>query len=59
MLPRVAASESKEPEFELPPPTPITTMQTIGTQLCAIPAEELTEDMLTAGEDGASSASSP
>ena len=59
MLPRGAASDSKEPEFELPPPTPIPTMQNIGTQLCAIPAEELNEDMLTAGEGGASSASSP
>ena len=44
---------------DIPHPTTIATMQNIGTQLCAIPAEELTEDMLTAGEGGASSASSP
>ena len=59
MLHHGAASDSMETEFELPPPTPIPTMQNIGTQLCAIPAEELTEDMLTAGEDGVTSASSP
>ena len=31
---------------EIPPPTAISTMQQIGVQLCAIPAEELTEEAL-------------
>lgn len=43
---------------EMPPPTPIPTMQNIGTHLCAIPAGELSEEILTEGDDGLASSSS-
>ena len=32
----------------VPPPTPLAVMQAIGTQRCAVPAEELTEEALLA-----------
>ena len=34
--------QSEDQEETVPPPTTISTMQAIGTQLCAIPADELT-----------------
>ena len=41
-----------------PPPTPIQVIQHIGTNICAIPAAELTEDELLSDKDvGPSSAS--
>ena len=52
-----AEQASDAQELAVPPPTPIATMQAVGTQLCAIPAEELSDAALTKGpEDSTSSA---
>ncbi|KAE8778371.1 hypothetical protein D1007_48714 [Hordeum vulgare] len=40
-------------EMDVPPPTTITTMQAIGTHLCAIPEEELTASILLKEASGA------
>ena len=41
----------------VPPPTPVSTMQNIGTQLCAIPAEELSDEILSDRNGGSTSES--
>ena len=43
---------------DLPPPTDIATMQAIGTNLCAIPEEELTVAAFTEDPAGTSSSTS-
>ena len=35
-------------EDQVPPPTPVRVIQQVGTMLCAIPADELSEDTLLA-----------
>lgn len=47
------ASEAQE--IVVPPPTTIPSMQAIGTQLCAIPVEELTIAALTKEKEGSAS----
>ena len=42
-------------DSEIPPPTAISTMQQIGTQLCTILAEELTDEALNAAANGPAS----
>ena len=41
----------------VPPPTPVSTMQNIGTHLCAIPADELTDEILSDNNGGSTSES--
>ena len=36
---------------EVPPPTPVRVIQQVGTLLCAIPADELSEDALLAATE--------
>lgn len=64
VLPSAVACEANSEEQDsvmqesaIPPPTTITTMQNIGTQLCAIPAKELSIEALTKEEDGPASSS--
>lgn len=47
---------STDRDMVAPPPTSISSMQAIGTQLCAIPEEELTVEALTMSKEGSSSA---
>lgn len=47
--------DSESQDIAVPPPTAITTMQAIGTQLCAIPAEELSVTVLTKEKEGSAS----
>ena len=64
MIPSAATATSQHTSIEqasdteelaVPPPTPLATMQAVGTQLCAIPAEEVSVAALTKGpEDSAS-----
>ena len=37
---------SEDPEADVPPPLSISEIQAIGSHQCAIPPEELTEEML-------------
>lgn len=65
MIPSAATATSQHTSIEqasdteelaVPPPTPLATMQAVGTQLCAIPAEEVSDEDLTKGpEDSTSS----
>lgn len=60
VLPRATVVEDTEvnmQDAELPPPTSIPTLQNIGTHLCAIPAEELTEEILSKSDGGSASSS--
>lgn len=62
--PEVMMLEAQDPisslsnETEVPPPTSIPMIQSMGTKLCGIPAEELTEDLLLADPRGAANTSS-
>lgn len=60
LVPSIGSSSSAmEPNSEVVPHTPVHVLQSIGINRCAVPAAELTEDILTAAPAPSSAASTP